>query len=171
VTVNYRPLEGFSGYRVGDDGSVWTCYTRGGRYPVGTWRPVSIYRRPYGARYCVVCLRLNDGKGKVVCRYVHRLILVAFAGPCPPGMLCCHGDGDTANNRLDNLRWDTAAANAMDTYRHGRRRTALSAETVRQIRDLRRQGFASPAIARMLGLHASTVHRAATGLTWRHVEG
>jgi NUMOD4 motif/HNH endonuclease len=36
---------------------------------------------------------------------VHKLVLEAFAGPCPPG---CYGEfinGDTRDNRLANLRW------------------------------------------------------------------
>jgi hypothetical protein len=51
--------------------------------------------------------------------YVHRLVLEAFVGPCPDGMEGCHGDGDTANNRLGNLRWDTPKSNRADASRHG----------------------------------------------------
>lgn len=51
---------------------------------------------------------------------IHQLVLTAFVGPCPLGMECCHGDGDRANNRLTNLRWDTRSANQQDTLRHGR---------------------------------------------------
>lgn len=58
---------------------------------------------------------------------VHRAVLEAFVGPCPPGMECCHNDGDPTNNHVSNLRWDTHAANMADRARHGthasRRRT------------------------------------------------
>jgi hypothetical protein len=52
-------------------------------------------------------------------RAVHRLVLEAFVGPCPPGMEGCHNDGDQLNNRLDNLRWDTPSNNKLDSVRHG----------------------------------------------------
>lgn len=51
---------------------------------------------------------------------VHRLVARAFLGPCPPGQEVCHWDGDPANNRIDNLRYDTRASNSTDTVRHGR---------------------------------------------------
>lgn len=50
---------------------------------------------------------------------VHRLVLEAFAGPCPDGMEACHWDGNSKNNRIDNLRWDTRKNNHIDKQRHG----------------------------------------------------
>ncbi|WP_040828884.1 NUMOD4 motif-containing HNH endonuclease [Nocardia jiangxiensis] len=50
---------------------------------------------------------------------VHRLVLLAFVGPPPPGTECCHFDGNPANNRLDNLRWGTRSENMRDRVRHG----------------------------------------------------
>jgi hypothetical protein len=38
-------------------------------------------------------------------RYVHRLILETFIGPCPRGHHAEHLDGDSLNNCLTNLRW------------------------------------------------------------------
>lgn len=55
-------------------------------------------------------------------RLIHRLVLEAFVGPRPDGMECCHGDGDPANNCLNNLRWDTRSANVLDDYKHGVRK-------------------------------------------------
>jgi hypothetical protein len=34
-------------------------------------------------------------------------------------MEACHGDGDSANNRLGNLRWDTPTNNHADKILHG----------------------------------------------------
>lgn len=56
---------------------------------------------------------------KMFTRKVHRLVLEAFVGPCPDGMECCHNNGDPADNRLDNLRWDTLSSNAYDRVEHG----------------------------------------------------
>lgn len=52
--------------------------------------------------------------------FVHRLVLEAFEGPCPPGMESCHNNGDRQDNRRSNLRWGTKPSNAQDTLRHGR---------------------------------------------------
>lgn len=51
--------------------------------------------------------------------FVHRLVLMAFVGPCPDGMEACHGNGVADDNRLSNLRWDTPSENIRDLVRHG----------------------------------------------------
>src|SRR4051794_8244436 len=118
-----RPIEGFPGYLVATDGSVWSARGRGNPphhfRPSEDWERLTLYRRPYGARYVVVCLRAEPG-GRVWQKYVPRLVLEAFVAPCPGGMECLHGDGDTANNRLATPRWGTPAENAQDARRHGR---------------------------------------------------
>jgi hypothetical protein len=50
---------------------------------------------------------------------VHTLVLEAFVGPRPPGMVACHNDGNGGNNHVSNLRWDTYGANNHDLVRHG----------------------------------------------------
>ena len=57
--------------------------------------------------------------GRAAQRLVHRIVLEAFAGPCPEGMEGCHNDGDTSNNAVENLRWDTHSENNFDIVRHG----------------------------------------------------
>ena len=52
---------------------------------------------------------------------VHRMVLEAFVGPAPDGMMACHWDDVPGNNYLYNLRWDTASANYYDAVRNGRR--------------------------------------------------
>lgn len=51
---------------------------------------------------------------------VHRLVLEAFVGPCPDGMVACHWDDDPDNNALDNLRWGTLVENARDALRNSK---------------------------------------------------
>lgn len=58
--------------------------------------------------------------GKKTSHGVHRLVLSAFEGEPQDGAHACHNDGNPANNRLTNLRWDTASANARDRVQHGR---------------------------------------------------
>ena len=50
---------------------------------------------------------------------VSVLVATAFKGAVPPGLLVCHNNGDPADNRPSNLRFDTQAENLNDTKRHG----------------------------------------------------
>ena len=49
--------------------------------------------------------------GKLIQRYVHKLVLEAFVGPCPAGLEVLHKDDCPANNALSNLRYGTHAEN------------------------------------------------------------
>lgn len=60
------------------------------------------------------------GKGKRKQYSVHVLVLEAFVGPCPEGMMCRHfPDNDRTNVRLDNLQWGTYRQNQKDREVHG----------------------------------------------------
>lgn len=50
---------------------------------------------------------------------VHIAVMAAFVGPKPNGMCCCHNNGNPADNRLVNLRYDTVSENALDSVDHG----------------------------------------------------
>jgi hypothetical protein len=52
-------------------------------------------------------------------RYLHHLVLEAFVGPRPPGMQCRHINGDSLDNRLENLAWGTASEDNYDRVRNG----------------------------------------------------
>jgi hypothetical protein len=68
---------------------------------------------------------------------VHRLVLETFVGPCPQGTEGSHIDGDTANNRLDNLCWESHFDNEQRKNEHGTRwfkEPTLTPEEVEQIR-------------------------------------
>jgi hypothetical protein len=111
--VRYLPVEGDPGYRVGDDGSFWSRirHRRGDQVWYGDWKRLEPTPQYWGH----IAVRV----GRIGYRFVHRLVLEAFVGPCPEGMECRHLDGDPANNRLENLRWGTHRENAADQVRHG----------------------------------------------------
>src|SRR5690242_11046966 len=113
TTERWAPVPGHPGYEVSDRGRARSldrvrvnirgvrCRYRG--QPLRTWP----------ARKGYLMVRLGAGRAYAV----HRLVLSAFVGPCPDGMEGCHNDGDTANARLTNLRWDTHAENQADIVR------------------------------------------------------
>lgn len=130
--VEYRDIPGYPGYRIGDDGSVWSHWIQPGK----KWRPDGWRNQGSGWRrlrplkcpldsaysrkgYMSVSLTHEDVRKTIS---VHRLVLMAFVGPCPSGMEACHNDGDPSNNSLSNLRWDTHKNNMADCIKHGTRK-------------------------------------------------
>lgn len=89
---------------VSDDGQVYSI--RSDRVLV---------QSPGKGGYPVVTLS-RDGKPKTM--RVHRIVLEAFVGPCPPGQQACHANDNASDNRLENLRWDTSRANCADRQRN-----------------------------------------------------
>jgi hypothetical protein len=176
-TVEYRDIPGFPGYRVGNDGSVWSRRKRVGRGPgkgtyallTDVWKPMCLQTRPNGYIYVKL-----SGNQKVS---IHRAVLEAFVGVAPVGYQACHSDGNRSNNRLSNLRWDSPAANQADRVRHGtdlrgeKVSTAkLTADQVRQMRAERtRYGTFFYVLAAKYGVTTAVAHSAITGKTWAHV--
>ncbi|AUX81960.1 HNH endonuclease [Mycobacterium phage Frankie] len=114
MTEVWRPVVGQEGnYEVSNLGRVRSLDRqidvdgRGRRYMRG--RVLSLVPMKNGYRLAA----LPGGK-----KLVHRLVLEAFSGPCPPGAEGCHNDGDRSNNRIENLRWDTRTANNIDAVDH-----------------------------------------------------
>lgn len=63
------------------------------------------------------------------------LVMLAFVGPRPDGLDVCHGNGNPADNRLENLRYGTRSENMRDALRHGTINTLkLTSDQVREIR-------------------------------------
>jgi hypothetical protein len=119
--VIYKDIPDFPGYRIGNDGSVWSAWVRAvgsgtrHQYVIGAiWR--LLQPKPQKSGHIRVKL---TGRRMFL---VHRLVLELFVGPCPPGMECCHNDGNPGNNRVDNLRWGTRQSNADDRIVHGTNR-------------------------------------------------
>lgn len=147
---------------------------RGGR-PVSRPMPERIMRPtagPYG--YCRVALQRD---GKVTQSLVHRLVCEAFHGPCPADKEhCAHSDGNSSNNRADNLRWATARENGLDRIRLGQgprgervHNAVLTATAVREIRRRHAAGDGTNALAREFGVAAPTVSNVVTRKHWRHI--
>lgn len=173
--VEIRHLPGCSGYAVGDDGTVWTCRKRSGYMLPGdnfaeAWR----IKKPTKARYCHVSLFGSFGNCTMG---VHRAVLLAFVGPCPPGMQSLHGDGNRHNNARGNLRWGTPTENCDDKKRHGTQTCGesqhlakLTEESVKEIRRLFATGtFSKTDLGKRFGVTRNTIRCVIAGETWRHV--
>lgn len=62
---------------------------------------------------------LLQGGGRKIRRRVHHLVLEAFVGPRPKNAETRHLNGNSSDNRAENLRWGTGSENRQDTLRHG----------------------------------------------------
>lgn len=135
-SVDYRGIERFPSYRVGSDGSVWSC-AKGKQ-----WH--ALKPTPDKDGYRMVRLYGPDGWKQ---SRVAVLVCTAFHGrPCLPKQEVRHLDGTRNNDSADNLCWGTSLENKADQIRHGTKlhgdrhhNTVLSEASVDQIRLLRGQ--------------------------------
>ncbi len=172
-------------YRISDWGRVKSLsrfYLRSGTRGVKAWIKGRLLRtRPGPEGYHLAALYDQDGVRTNP--GVHRLVLLAFFGPCPDGMECRHLNGDPSNNYLDNLAWGTPLEQAADRVRHGNghRETARKGEdipwskfTERDIRRIRRQYnsrlMSQGQLAREYGVNQSYISRIVRRLVWSHVD-
>jgi hypothetical protein len=174
-TILYRDVEGFPGYKVGSDGSVWSCRNNKGKRGKGNGKGSAtgfgtVYRKlkpdpgPGGH------LRVHLGKER---RFVHRLVLEAFIGPCPKRMQACHfPDRNPANCNINNLRWGTHADNENDKEIHGTRprgenhgNCTVADHVVDLIRELHSSGLRQADVARILGLSNDYVWKVVHGVS------
>lgn len=159
------------GYRVGTNGVVQSRWVhvglgRGNGTTVvigGEWVDLKPSLNASGYH------RVNLGRGNG--RLIHRLVLEAFVGPCPPGMECRHLDGNRTNNSLGNLAWGTRKENMADQVAHGTRARGqrhgmarLDDSAIDAIRDI---GKARPQrdIARQFGVSQGWVSQVLNGKT------
>lgn len=107
----------------------WVPYGTGGAKRFHAGCAIRPFRSP-PTNYLTVSL----GKGgKKTNRRIHSVMLEAFVGPRPsPLMDACHNNGIKDDLRIENLRWDTKAANAADAYRHGANLNGLKAKCKRE---------------------------------------
>jgi len=161
-----KQIPNFPDYFATKDGKIGSLHL-GGRW-----------LKAYKNRGGYLCVRLYRNK-QAHERTVHRLILETFAGPCPEGLEACHGDGNSANNRIKNLRWDTHRANIQDSIRHGTRvdsrgeksgMAKLTEKQVRKIKELlNEKAYQGIELAAFFGVTPSTISCIKTGKIWGHL--
>lgn len=119
----WLPVAGYEGiyegmYEVSDLGQVRSVNRRVRHYGGGLACLRGRILKPTPGRDRRLTVKLSvDGITKT--RLIHHLVLKAFRGPRPLGLQGCHNNGNPVDNRLANLRWDTAVENMQDALRHG----------------------------------------------------
>lgn len=153
------------GYEVSSLGRVRT-YRRRGNSGEFAAKPRLLWNFAPARGYRNIRLVQN---GKVTTVSVHTLVLEAFVGPRPAGMVCRHLNGDRNDCRVSNLCWGTQSQNAIDKIHHGTSVAKLTPTDVRRIRSLSKSGMSHRTIAKSYGVSPSTIDFAVSGHTWSHV--
>lgn len=118
----------------------------------------------------------RDGKRRSTT--VHRLVLLAFEGPPPAGMVARHLNGVRADNRLANLKWGTYAENSADAWKHlqdrrhrgaGRGPQKLCVQSVKEIRKRAANGESMRKLGRVYGVSSVTIVHVVNRQTWAWV--
>jgi hypothetical protein len=149
----WLPIPGYEGrYEVSDQGRL-----RGPRY--GLMTPVL-----KGGKYLGVTLRKDNVQRT---HSVHSLVLLAFRGPRPPGLIARHRNSIKTDNWLSNLEYNTQSVNCQDKPFA---RVAPGCLTVFQVREIKRaftEGLNNGQIAQRHGVDRSSVSRIRTGSSHR----
>ncbi len=169
--IQYKNLGflGFPTYCIGEDGSVWSAAKV---WKKGKWRKLST---PYWGNYRIItlCYQMHSQMFRLSC-----LMLLAFKGPRPEGMLGCHNDGDTDNNWITNLRWDTPSENCRDMRKHGTApigvnnpRAKVTEDDVRKMREMYETGnYSQSKLGEIFGLDQTTVSGIIMRVSWKNVK-
>lgn len=166
MNVEIQTIPSFPAYCVTKDGRIWSKKNQ------QFLKPDSI--KGY---FCVSLYK----DLKQYCKQISRLVLETFIGPCPDGMECCHNNGVRTDNRLKNLRWDTAKSNHQDAIKHethtslhnaGEKagQAKLTETDVRMIIYMyRTKLFSQRAIAKIYNVCQATIGFIITKRNWKHI--
>ena len=112
----WKPIPGHAGYEASDQGEIRSLdrwikekHSHKARY----FRRGRVLRQYTVNGYKTTHLGIAH-----INKYVHHLVMLAFVGPVPEGLLVCHNNGKKSDNRLSNLRYDTQFGNMSDAVRH-----------------------------------------------------
>ncbi|MFD5308286.1 NUMOD4 motif-containing HNH endonuclease [Streptomyces ardesiacus] len=172
---HWKPVRGYDGwYEISDQGQV-RSWKKSVQHFTRLDKPRLLKLKVDKDGYLSVTLKLN---GKNRPHRIARLVLETFVGP-RPGLHACHNNGNRTDNRIENLRWDTAAGNVADKIVHGTQPLGSSAynaklteEAVlwaRKVYTPRHPEYGSIPLAKKFGVSQSVMHAAISGVTWAHI--
>ncbi|MCK5608340.1 HNH endonuclease [Candidatus Pacearchaeota archaeon] len=161
-----KEIPEFPAYCAIKDGRIWSRKTR---------RFLKLYLHN---KY--PCVHLHKDLKKYN-KEVHRLVLETFVGSRPKNMECCHNNGIKIDNRLENLRWDTAKNNIKDAIKHGTHislyqngeansRAKLKEKDIRMIIYMYKTGlFLQREIAEIYNVGRVTITNIINKKSWKHI--
>lgn len=164
--IIYKDIPGYPGYRAGSNGTIWTSKLGAN----GGWRKLKFAK-------CKIYPRVMLSHKNIKKSFnVHELILLAFIGPRPDGLVSRHLDGEPFNNKILNLCYGTYKENEADKKRHGRHLygervngAKLTDNDVLYIRKLYLKGEKIKDIAKKYHVDVTSIINAVHGYTFSHL--
>lgn len=166
---DWRACVGFPGYEVSNFGNVRsldrTVTTANGSERTCKGQPLKPRRTPEG--YLVASLSIGGIKWH---KLVHVLVAHAFLGEPPDGAEVHHINRKRGDNRAANLEYKEGSAHLSEHFTGENNPAAkLSDAKIATLQRLIHEGKSQRQIALILQVNQSTICRAATGTTWKHV--
>lgn len=101
---------------------------------------------------------------------IHRLVLISFVGEPKDGQECCHCNGVSTDNRIENLRWDSHYNNNQDRKKHGTYQVgadhAMAKFSPGLVASIKRGDVSRSDAIRKHGVSSSQYHRIKTNIAW-----
>jgi hypothetical protein len=157
IAERWKPVPGYEDrYEVSNRGCIRSLF----RFK----RPRRMMAQVHRSGHLFVNLR--DGSS-VKRGQLHRLVLLAFRGDPPEGCVASHLNGDPADNRLENLAWESDMANRRRMVEHGtilkgenHPMAKLTDEQCAEMAALRSRGMTFTELGRRYGVHKWTAAKA-----------
>ena len=187
---NSRIVNEFDDYAIDSDGCLWSRRPRNWQHrPPIPWRRLKGKykkirgthkggrRRPETNPHLYA--DIIDNNGVFHRKWLHRLVLEAFVGPCPKGMESRHLNDVGTDNRFVNLSWGTHVQNTADKAINGKllfgekhANSTLKEADILEIRRLAREGVNRREIAKRFGFKKTyAITRIVYGETWKQTKG
>lgn len=178
----WKPIPGFPGYEASTHGRIRSYRQkiylgwRKGCQSIIANEPQKILQPAFiNGDYSLVSLYRDKRRHTP---RVNRLILLTFMGPCPPGMQCCHNDGNPKNNFLINLRWDTPKNNTKDKFEHGtilygeenKGGGKLTSSQVSRIKQLLSHGYSCYRLGKLFSVSKTMIRCIKLQRNWKHIQ-
>lgn len=172
----WRPIPGVPGYEVSDHGHVRSYLNAGNHKRKHSDQPrlLKLTTRKPDLRVTVSLPREN---GRYGTRQVHRLVMLAFVGPCPAGCEVAHLNGDSTDNRLSNLQYVTHQENEGHKRMHGtvaigerNGQSTLLGWQAAEMKYLAGKGIPQARIAALFEASRQQVNDVVSGRLWGSVE-
>lgn len=177
----FKDILGYEGlYQISNLGTVKSVGRYGNNQYSEYWMDERILKHSIvGTRnsgYCAVNLR-KDGKSKQ--KYVHRLVAIAFVDNYRlSAKYVNHTDGDSKNNRFDNLEWCTHSENIQHAYDNGLIKKScgsnvsnskLKESDIPIIRNMLTDKIPILKIAKQFNVSRNVIYQIKDGRTWKHI--
>lgn len=130
MSEQWRPIPGWEGYYSASTEGRIRSEARTVTRSNGALQPWHERVLSAGTNSCgrLTVRLMRNGVGRSL--LVHKLVMLAFVGPCPDGLEVLHYDDDPLNNRLSNLRYGTRSENQLDSVRNGRHAQAAKTHCI-----------------------------------------